>query len=168
MVFFQVSSPAVMDGRLLDAYRCERKPENLVQNSIPLEWINVPAGTGSLAVSMHHYHDPQDALKEDPHQYANGYLELWDIDPSVTEIPYKQAGNGPWYMGANKDHDAISYTSPCSREAGDHEYVITVYALSETPSSLPAESSLEVTYTDLVEAIKTVKVIATATLVFKS
>lgn len=133
-----------------------------MEESIPLSWSNVPAGTKSLAVIMHHYPDPHDKTR------VSAYLLIWGIDPGVTEIPHGAADDGPWFMGANKDGAAISYTSPCSKGAGTHEYTITVYALSETPPSLPQESSLSVTYEVLTKALETVTMIDTASLVFTS
>ncbi len=156
---FTLSSIAITDDELKDEYKCEDKVNN-VENSIPLEWANVPDGTGSLAIIMHHYPDSSDTSN------VNSYLLLWGIDPSVTEIPYGEADDGTWYIGSNKDGTAISYTSPCSPSAGSHEYTITVYALSETPSSLPTESTLAVDYDTLVDAIQTVTILDTATLTF--
>ncbi|XCN72299.1 MAG: YbhB/YbcL family Raf kinase inhibitor-like protein [Candidatus Electrothrix aestuarii] len=156
---FTLTSSAVADGELLEAYKCEEKVDD-VENSIPLAWSNVPDSAGSLAVIMHHYPNPDDTSQ------ANSYLLLWDIDPSITEIPYGEADDGSWYMGSNKDGTAISYTSPCSPSVGTHEYTITLYALSETPPSLPTESTLEVDYDVLKAAIETVTVVDTATLTF--
>jgi phosphatidylethanolamine-binding protein (PEBP) family uncharacterized protein len=156
---FTLSSPAVVDGKLVPEYRCEKKV-NGVEESIPLSWTNVPAGTKSLAVIMYHYPDPNDRTK------VSSYLLLWGIDPSVTEIAHGGADDGDWYMGADKDGAAISYTSPCSKGAGTHEYTITIYALSQTPPSLPAESTLAVTYDVLKKAIDTVTVVDTASLTF--
>ncbi len=157
---FTLTSSAVVDGELLEDYKCEEK-EDGIEASIPLAWSNVPESAESLAVIMHHYPNPDDTSQ------ANSYLLLWGIDPSVTEIPYGEADDGSWFMGANKDGTAISYTSPCSPSAGSHEYTITLYALSETPSSLPTKNSLDVDYDVLKDAIDTAgTVIDTATLTF--
>jgi phosphatidylethanolamine-binding protein (PEBP) family uncharacterized protein len=156
---FTISSPAVVDGKLLPQYKCERK-RNGVEESIPLAWANVPAGTRSLAVIMYHCPDPNDLSN------VNSYLLLWGIDPSVTEIPYGKADDGPWFMGSNKDGTAISYTSPCSKGAGTHEYTITIYALSQTPPALPQKSTVEVTYHVLKEAIDSVTLVGSASLTF--
>jgi len=48
---FKLTSTAIENGVLLDAYKCEEKV-NDVENSIPLSWKNVPRGTKSLAVVM--------------------------------------------------------------------------------------------------------------------
>ena len=81
---------------------------------------------------------------------------LWGIGPDVTEIAYGAADDGDWFMGPNKDGAGISYTSPCNPSGNFSTYYMTIYALSETPSSLPTENSLTVDYDTLMEAIQTV------------
>ena len=156
---FKLYSEAVVHGELLDEYKCEKKV-NGVENSIPLSWSNVPEGTKSLAIVMYHY------PKKDDKTEVNSYLLLWGIDPSVTGIPYKMANNPQWAMGANKDGTAISYTSPCSKGPGKHQYTIALFALKETPKSLPKKSSIEVDYTRFMKAISEVEVIDRTTLTF--
>jgi phosphatidylethanolamine-binding protein (PEBP) family uncharacterized protein len=157
---FTLTTSAIVDGELLPEFRGEPKV-NGVEESIPLAWENVPEGTGALAIIMHHFPDPNDKTK------VNQYLLLWGIDPSVTAIPHGGADDGDWFMGPNKDGVVVSYTSPNSKGAGVHEYTITIYALTETPESLPKQDSLDVTYQVLTQAISTVTVIDTATLTFK-
>ena len=161
LVDFTISSIAIEDGELLEDYKCEQKVDN-IENSIPLSWEGVPEEATSLAINMIHYPDPNNT------ENLNSYLILWDIDPSVTTIPYATAGDGPWFMGANKDGNAISYTSPCSQGAGTYEYTITIYALSETPSSLPSNSSVDVNYDVFTEALSTVTIIDTAEITFNA
>ncbi|WP_339836954.1 hypothetical protein [uncultured Maribacter sp.] len=156
---FKLTSIAIEDAILLDAYKCEEKVNDL-ENSIPLSWENVPEGTKSLAVVIYHY------PKKDNKTEINSYLLLWDINPKTTEIPYKMAAKGNWFMGSNKDGTAISYTSPCSRGKGKHEYTIALYALSETPTTLPKEHSLHVDYNVFMNAMNTVKIIDRTTLTF--
>lgn len=156
---FTLVSPAVRDGKLLPEFRCEHKLDD-VEPSIPLAWSGVPVGTGSLVVAMHHHPFPGDTSR------VSSYLLLWGIDPSITAIGHGEAADGPWFMGSNKDGTAVSYTSPCSRGSGTHEYTITVYALSGTPPALPRQSTVEVTYPLLMEAISMVTVLDTATLTF--
>lgn len=158
---FTLASSAVVNGFLLDAYKCEPKV-NGKEKSIPLAWANPPANAASFAITMIHYPNPADS------SVYNSYLELWGIDKSVSEIPYGQADKGPWFMGPNKDLNTISYTSPCSQGPGTHRYTITIYALSATPSSLPKQSSLDVTYSVLKNALNTVTILDKATLVFDS
>lgn len=157
-------SPAVVDGRLLAAFRCEPRVGGS-EASIPLAWSGVPAGTVSLAIGMSHHPDASDPSA------VNGYLELWAIPPAVTAIAAGGAADGPWFMGANKDGMAVSYTSPCSKGKGIHAYVIELFALGETPAALPASDSLAVTYPALTAAVNTaavntVPILARATLEF--
>ena len=157
---FTLTSTAISDGEILEDFKCKEKV-NGVEASIPLSWSNVPEGTASLAIIMHHY--PANATSE---SVPNSYLLLWDIDPSVLSMEEGEADDGPWYIGANKDGRDISYTSPCSPSAGTHSYTITVYALSATPTSLPTSSSIDVDYTVLKNAIDTVDTLGTAVLTF--
>lgn len=157
---FTLYSSAVSNGELLAAYKCEVPDSNLVQSSIPLNWENVPDGAGSLAIIMEHYPNPLDSVN------VNCYLLLWDIAPSVTEIPYGSADDGPWHMGSNKDGTAISYTSPCSPDPVTHEYTITIYALDQTPPSLPAYSSLSVDRAVFRSALDSVTIVGSAALTF--
>lgn len=156
---FKLTSSAIENGLLLEAFKCEEKI-NGEENSIPLSWQNVPEGTKSLAVVMYHY------PKKDDKTEINSYLLLWNINPEITDIPYKMAKNGSWYMGANKDGNAISYTSPCSQGKGKHEYIIALYALAEKPSALPKHNTLEVDYNVFMNAIGTTKIIDRTTLKF--
>ena len=158
---FTLSSTAVVNGLLLDAYKCEPKV-NGIEKSLPLAWANAPAAATAFAVTMIHYPDPTNLAN------YNSYLELWGIDKTVTSIAYGKAGDGPWFMGPNKDLKSISYSSPCSAGAGTHQYTVTIYALSATPASLPTQSSLSVTYPVLTSALATVTVLGKATLVFNS
>lgn len=156
---FKLYSEAVANGKLLEAFKCERKV-NDVENSIPLSWTNVPEGTKSLAIVMYHY------PRKDDKSHVNSYLLLWGIDPSVTDIPYKMANNPNWAMGSNKDGTAVSYTSPCSHSPGAHEYTIALFALKETPKSLPTSNSVDVDYTTFMKAISEVEVIDRTSLTF--
>jgi phosphatidylethanolamine-binding protein (PEBP) family uncharacterized protein len=157
---FELDSPAVENGELLDAFKCEKKIDSK-QKSIPLSWDNIPEGTKSLAIVMYHYPNPNDKT------IRNSYLLLWDIDPSVSEIAYGEADRGDWYMGQNKDGDAISYTSPCSKGPGTHEYTISIFALDGYPETLPEESSLDVDFDSFMTAIENVGILGRADLTFK-
>ena len=158
---FKLTSTAVVNGLLLDAYKCEKKV-NGIENSIPLAWENAPAKTASFAITMIHYPNSADSTK------YNSYLLLWGIDKAVNKILYAEANKGPWYMGVNKDGNNISYTSPCSAGAGSHQYILSIYALSETPATLPTKSSTSVTYEVLTKAISAVTVLDKTQLIFTS
>lgn len=147
---FTLSSTAIdSEGKLLDDYKCEDKV-NGIEKSIPIAWSNVPDGTASLAISIHGFPNQNE---------TNSYLTLWNIDPSVTQIEYGGANDGAWYMGPNKDGASISYSSPCSPNGATQTYYMTIYALSETPSSLPEENSLTVDYQILVNSLTEVTII---------
>lgn len=156
---FKITSEAVVNGQLLTKYQCEEKI-NGVENSIPLSWTNVPLGTKSLAIVMYHYPKKDDKLE------VNSYLLLWNIDPSISQIPYKMASNPNWAMGANKDGNTVSYTSPCSQGPGKHEYTIALFALAEDLKSLPKSSSVKVNYELFMKAISETKLIDRTALTF--
>ncbi|MCP4306469.1 MAG: hypothetical protein GY788_16705 [bacterium] len=157
-----ITSAAIVDGALLPAFACEPK-DGGVEASIPLAWSDVPAETGSLAITMHHFPNPDDTTN------ANSYLALWDIDPSVSGIAHGAASDGQWFQGSNKDGTAISYTSPCSPNGnGTHQYTITLYALSDTPPTLPKQSSIAIDWAALVESLESVTIIDSATLTFSA
>ncbi|MBL6445419.1 YHYH protein [Fulvivirga sp. 29W222] len=161
---FTLTSAAVSNGELLDTYKCDQPEER----SIPVAWSNPPAGTGAFAIVMYHYPNPADA--SDPTKSPDGYMQVWNIDASVSEIPWGEAGVSIGYIGKNnkKGDYAIGYTSPCSPDPGTHEYTIRIYALSETPASLPTSNSIDVDYSTLVDAIGTVTTLGTASLTFDS
>lgn len=155
-----ITSPAVVDGALLAEFQCEQKDAD-VEASIPLMWTDIPDEATSVAIAMHHYPNPDDTTR------SNSYLTLWDIDPSVSEIAYGAAGEGDWFQGSNKDGTAISYTSPCSQDTSAvHEYTITLYALSRTPESLPAEDSLTIDRDALVASLESITVLEATSLTF--
>jgi len=158
---FTLTSAAVANGFLLDAYKCEVKVAGIEKN-LPLAWTNAPASANAFIINMIHYPNASDS------SIISSYLELWGIDKTVTEIPYGKANAGPWFMGPNKDLNVISYTSPCSAGPGTHTYIITIYALSATPASLPKSNALSVTYPVLKAALNTVTIIDKAVLTFKS
>ena len=158
---FTLTSTAVVNGLLLDAFKCEPKV-NGIEKSLPLTWANAPTAANAFAITMVHYPNPTNLAN------FNSYLELWGIDKSVTAIAYGKAGDGPWFMGPNKDLQSISYSSPCSAGPGTHQYTVTIYALSATPASLPTQSSMSVTNQVLTSALSTVTILGKATLVFNS
>ena len=157
---FKLISTAVVDGLLLDAYKCEPKV-NGKENSLPLSWSGAPSSANAFAITMVHYPNSSDTIN------FKSYLVLWGIDKSITAIPYGAADDGPWFLGVNKDGNTISYTSPCSAGSGTHKYAITIYALSSTPTSLPTQSSISVTNSVLMNEISD-KIIDKTSLVFNS
>lgn len=157
---FTLSSSAVVNGELLDKYKGETKINNK-EKSIPLNWKNIPEDTESLAIIMYHYPHAED------HSNINSYLLLWNIDPSINEISYGEADKGEWFMGSNKDGNAISYTSPNSPSAGVHEYTIAIFSLAEKIKGLPEYSTLEVGLNEFMTALEDTAIISKAELNFK-
>ena len=156
---FTLTSVAInSEGEILDAFKCEEKV-NGIEKSIPIAWSNIPEGTGSIAISIHGFPNANE---------TNSYLTLWNINPSVTEIQYGEANSGEWFMGPNKDGGKISYSSPCSPSGGTSTYYMTIYALSETPSSLPKENSLTINYSALVDSLSEVTIIDQVVLEYTS
>ena len=154
---FTLSSIAIdKNGEVLDDYKCEEKV-NGIEKSIPISWSNVPETAKSLAISIHAF------IKDDE---INSYLTLWGIDPSISEIAYGEANNGSWFMGPNKDGTKISYSSPCSPNGATSTYYMNIYALSETPNSLPLSDDLSIDYSTLLTAIESVNIIDSVQLTY--
>lgn len=53
------NNSTVMGNELLDALKCEVKPVN-IENSILLEWGNMPNSVTSLAISIYRFPSPSD------------------------------------------------------------------------------------------------------------
>ena len=156
---FTLSSAAIEDGKLLQDYMCEEEQEG-VEKTIPLSWENVPEGTKSLAIIMYHFPIPEDKT------IVNSYILVWGIDPSITEITYGEEPSDNWFMGSNKDGDAISYTSPCSPSPEPHEFNIAIFALADYPEALPMENSIDVDFTTFMDAIESSEILGKAELSF--
>ena len=157
--YFTLTSPVLEDGGDLPAdLKCTRDGGDGL--SPPLEWVLVPEGTESLALTMHHY--PNNAVPGiDP---PSQYWLLWNIPPDTTALP---RGNPDSIgdEGADKDRRSTGYTPPCSPPGPRHEYTITLYALDSPLDLLPAGDDLSADWTTVLEAV-TGKVIAASSLSF--
>lgn len=144
---FTLTSPELTDGGLLpDDRRCQRDGGDGL--SPPLEWTDVPAGTNGLAVIMHHYPRGTVAGVDAPSQY---WL-LWNIPADTSGLP---RGN-PVSIGdegSDKDGQRTGYTAPCSPPGPQHEYTITLYALSAPLDDLPEFDAIEVDWSAMTAAI---------------
>jgi hypothetical protein len=98
---FTLTSAAVSNGFLLDAYKCEAKVAG-IEKSLQLAWTNAPTSASAFIINMIHYPNESDSF------IVSSYLELWGIDKTVTEIPYVKGNAGPWFIGPNKDLNNIS------------------------------------------------------------
>ena len=123
------------DGMLPTRFTCDGEG---VQP--PLSWRGVPAGTKSVAVTIHHV-PPGD---EDTH----AYMVVWGIAPDVTSIPENSRSVGTW--GVNTVNRRAEYAPPCSKGPGEKSYILTVHALREAPKLTAGKA----TYAELVAAIK--------------
>jgi phosphatidylethanolamine-binding protein (PEBP) family uncharacterized protein len=143
---FTLSSPAVKDGGAL--------PTEFTGDgagaSLPLSWSNVPRGTVSLALVMHHL---------DPEGKTKVYWLVVDIDPKKTSV----ATNAPDFgrLGLSTVHDRVEYAPPHSKGPGLKKYVLTLFALSAKPD-LP-DATQPVSLETLLPAMKG-KIVGTADL----
>ena len=161
MESMEVADAVVTREELVDVFHCGGN-EGGVQAPLPVAWSLVPNTNGSLAMIMEHLPDA------DNQSEVKAYLLRYDTPANIISIAHGVGDDGPWLVRTDKDGRMVSYTSPCSPSADIHEYTITVFALSETPSSLPTGSSLEVDYQTLIEAIETVDILDFETLTFKA
>lgn len=136
-----------MDGGALPAaLKCTRDGGDGV--SPPVAWSQVPDGTQSLAVIMHHYPRGAVAGRDAPSQY---WL-LWNIPADTLSIER----DNPLSIGdegSDKDARQTGYTAPCSPPGAVHEYTITVYALNAPLSSLPEIDDISVDWETLISAM---------------
>lgn len=144
---FTLSSPELVDGGPLPAdLRCQRDGGDGA--SPPLDWAHLPEGTQSLAVIMHHFPRGSVEGRDAPSQY---WL-LWNIPPDTTGVPRgNPASLGD--EGSDKDGRHTGYTAPCSPAGAQHEYTITVYALSSRPGVLPDTDDIGVDWTVMMAAL---------------
>lgn len=143
---FTLTSPVVKDGAAL--------PTEFTGDgagaSIPLAWSNVPKGTVSLALVMHHL---------DPEGKTKIYWLMHDIDPRTTSVAKNAADFGK--MGLSTVHHRVEYAPPHSKGPGEKKYVLTLFALSAKPSL--ADAAQPVSVEPLLAAMKG-KVLAAADL----
>lgn len=123
----QITSPAFSQGQLIPKkYTCDQGGENL---SPELDISGTPPQTQSLALIVD---DP-----DSPSGLFTHWL-LWNIDPSVTQIPENSSPSGA-VQGTNS-FGFLGYGGPCPG-IGQHRYQFKIYAL-RTRLDLP-ESTLQ-------------------------
>ena len=134
---FTLSSSAVKDGAVLPTeYTGDGESA-----SLPLAWSNIPKGTVSLALVMHHL---------DPEGKTKIYWLMTDIDPKTTSVVKNAKDFGK--MGLSTVHNRVEYAPPHSKGPGLKKYVLTLFALSAKPNL--AEAAGPVTMETLLPAIK--------------
>ncbi|MFM1831087.1 MAG: hypothetical protein RLZZ558_1427 [Planctomycetota bacterium] len=114
---FPFSCPGVGANGMLDAkYTCDG--DSL---SPPFEWKDLPTGTRSLALTIHHM-----APGNDEHVY----MVNWDIPATATHLTTGER-SGAW--GTNTVNRRAEYAPPCSQGPDTKTYVATLYALKSAP-----------------------------------
>ena len=126
----ELSSVAFEDGGDIPIkYTCDGE-----NNSPPLRWSDVPAGTRSLAIIM----DDPDATGQIFRHWSvfnipSGSRSLDANQPTTPDLKNSTK------QGQN-DFDNTGYGGPCPPEGQEHEYVFFIYALSE-PLTLEGDAS---------------------------
>ncbi len=155
---FTIASPAVgAAGKLPAEFTCDG-----ASLAPPLTWTNVPEGTKSFAITMHHIPGPPrpgDRPGEDKHVY----LVVYNLPASAHAVDKGDSKSGT--RGVNTVNRRAEYAPPCSKGPGLKTYTLTVYALSCEPVLAPAKEigAAGPTMEALLAAFKD-KVLATATL----
>ena len=123
---FTFKSTAFTDnGTFPKEYTCDG-----ASTSPPINWENLPAGTKSVAITMHHV---------PPEGGKHVYLVLYNIPLTTISIPANFSGIGK--MGINTVNGKNAYTPPCSQGPGAKTYILTAYALSAEPIITTAASA---------------------------
>lgn len=125
---FTLTSPVVKDGGAL--------PIEFTGDgagvSLPLAWHNVPKGTVSLALVMHHL---------DPEGRTKVYWLVTDIDPKTAAVAKNATDFGR--LGLSTVHDRVEYAPPHSQGPGLKKYVLTLFALSAKPNLADARQPID-------------------------
>ena len=115
---FTFKSTAFVDnGTFPKEYTCDG-----ASTSPPFNWENLPTGTKSVAVTMHHV---------PPEGGKHVYLVLYNIPLATISIPANFSNIGK--LGINTVNGKNAYTPPCSQGPGAKTYILTAYALSAEP-----------------------------------
>ncbi|MEY4034214.1 MAG: hypothetical protein RL492_1408 [Verrucomicrobiota bacterium] len=134
---FTLTSPVVKDGAALPT----EFTGDGASASLPLAWANVPKGTVSLALVMHHL---------DPEGKTKIYWLMYDIDPKTTSVAKNATDFGK--MGLSTVHNRVEYAPPHSKGPGLKKYVLTLFALSAKLNL--ADATQPVTMETLLPAMK--------------
>ncbi len=134
---FTLTSPVVKDGAKLPT----EFTGDGASASPPLAWSNVPKGTVSLVLIMHHL---------DPEGKTKVYWLVTDIDPQRTSVAKNATDFGK--LGLSTVHNRVEYAPPHSKGPGPKQYVLTLFALSSKPNL--ADATQPVTIEALLPAMK--------------
>lgn len=134
---FTLTSPVVKDGAALPT----EFTGDGASASLPLAWANVPKGTVSLALVMHHL---------DPEGKTKIYWLMTDIDPKTSSVAKNATDFGK--MGLSTVHNRAEYAPPHSKGPGLKKYILTLFALSAKLNL--ADATQPVTVEALLPAMK--------------
>lgn len=133
---FTLCSPAVVDGGNLPV----EFTGDGASATLPLAWNNVPIGTQSFTLIMHHV--APDITK--------WYWTLYNIPADVKSLPKNVQEVGT--QGTNSVNHQVAYAPPHSKGPGAKTYIYTVYAL-DMPLALKVPTK-QVTRDVLLEAME--------------
>ncbi len=133
---FRLSSLEVVDGGILP----KDYTGDGTSSTLPLEWSNVPGGTRSFALIMHHVAPDR----------TKCYWILYDIPPDARSLPKNVHGVG--HPGMNNINKKTEYAPPHSKGPGPKMYIYTLYALSAPVFHKPPTK--EVTRETLLDAMQ--------------
>lgn len=132
---FTVTSAAFADGETIPAKYCLEGVSGGQNVSIPLAWTGAPDGTLSFVVSM-----------IDIHPVANDWVHWIVIDLPATTTGLPEGASGSAIPDAADElvnsfgEDRYGGPAP-SPGSGEHEYVVTVYALDVATVTMPEQPS---------------------------
>ncbi len=133
---FQLTSPAFKDRERIPAKYATEGVTGGKNLSVPLKWENAPEGTKSFAIVI-----------VDKHPVANNWVHwlVINIPTNVNSLP-EGASRKNMPTGSkelNNSYGSQGYGGPQPPPGtGDHDYVITVYALNVEKLDLDVDTSL--------------------------
>lgn len=141
---FTLTSAAFADGGTVSAKYCLESVDGGQNVSIPLEWSGAPDGTASFVVSM-----------IDTHPMANDWVHwiVIDLPATTTGLPEGASDSAIPDVADELDNTfgEDRYGGPAPPPgSGDHEYVVTVYALDVATIAMPEQPSAA----DIVSALE--------------
>ncbi len=121
-----VTSAAIVDGALglpYGAKGIQFVKRNIPSLSFPLTISNIPEGTATLAITM---------IDPDGGDWVHWLVANIPVEGTLCQIPENASMDWPEdILQGKNDFGTIGYGGP-TPPSGVHNYVITVYALSET------------------------------------
>lgn len=121
-----VTSTAIVDGALGLPYGAKGTQfvkRNIPSLSFPLTISNIPEGTSALAITI---------IDPDGGDWVHWLVANIPVEGTLCEIPENASMDWPEdILQGKNDFGTIGYGGP-TPPSGVHNYVITVYALSET------------------------------------